>query len=79
MAMVSLLGQNDEMVRFQSLGKKAGSAFPVPVATPGMLSREIPGKRRYRSHNKRDMISVLSYQVKAKAWKYPTDTPRKSK
>jgi hypothetical protein len=36
MVMVSLLGQNDEMVRFQSLVKKAGSAFPIQVAALGM-------------------------------------------
>jgi hypothetical protein len=36
MAMVSSFGQNDESVRFQSLRKKAGSAFPLPLAMPGM-------------------------------------------
>jgi hypothetical protein len=45
MVMVSLLGQNDEMVRFQSLGKKAGSAFPIQAAALGMaLSPELSGE-----------------------------------
>jgi hypothetical protein len=60
MVMVSLLGQNDEMVRFQSLGKKAESAFPNTDSSAGHdPPHECTGRRQYRYHGKRDMISVL--------------------
>jgi hypothetical protein len=59
MVMASSLGQNDEIVRFPSLGGKAGSAFPD---AGGATAQGLPlttGRWQYRQHNKRDIISVL--------------------